>query len=95
MNNKLIIQPITTAPKAGEQPALCWLGVWFNRKLTFHRYVSKRAAKAQVIAYHIQGLARIVHGPPASALCKAVVMYVLPFILYRTEAWYVGQKKPS
>jgi hypothetical protein len=46
VNNELIIQPITTALKAGEQPALRWLRVWFNRKLTFRRHVSKRAVKA-------------------------------------------------
>jgi hypothetical protein len=55
----------------------------------------KKAAKAQVIAYYIQGLAYIVYSLPISALHKAVVMYVLLSILYRTKAWYTGQKKPS
>jgi hypothetical protein len=81
--------------KAGEQPALRWLEVWFNRKLTFRRHVSEKAAKAQVVAHHIQGLACIVHSPSTSVLHKAVVMCVLPSILYKTEAWYVRQKKPS
>jgi hypothetical protein len=35
VNNELTIDPITTALKDGEQPALQWLGVWFDRKLTF------------------------------------------------------------
>jgi hypothetical protein len=35
VNNELTINPITTASKDGEQPALRWLGVWFDRKLTF------------------------------------------------------------
>jgi hypothetical protein len=83
------------ALKAGEQPALRWLRVWFDRRLTFCRYVFERAAKAQVVAYHIQGLACTVHSPSASALRKVVVMCVLSFILYGTEAWYAGQKKPS
>jgi hypothetical protein len=57
--------------------------------------VTKRAAKARVVAHHIRGLARTVHSPPASVLRKAVVTYVLPSILYGTEAWYAGQRKPS
>ena len=35
VNDELTINPITTALKDGEQPALQWLGVWFDRKLTF------------------------------------------------------------
>jgi hypothetical protein len=95
VNNELTVQPITTAPKAGEQPALRWLGVWFDRRLTFRRHVTERAAKARVVAHHIRGLARTVHGPPASVLRKAVVTCVLPSILYGTEAWYAGRRKPS
>jgi hypothetical protein len=95
VNNELTVQPITTALKAGEQPALRWLGVWFDRRLTFRRHVTKRAAKAQVVAYHIRGLAHTVYGPPASVLRKAVVTYVLSSILYGTEAWYTGRRKPS
>jgi hypothetical protein len=57
--------------------------------------MSKRATKAQVIAYYIQGLAYIVYSPFTSVLYKAVVTCVLFFILYKTEAWYTGQRKPS
>jgi hypothetical protein len=95
VNNKLIIQLITIAFKAGEQPVLYWLRVWFNKKLIFRKYVFKKAVKAQVIAHYIQGLAHIVYNPSASALRKAVVTYVLPSILYGIEAWYIEQKKPS
>jgi hypothetical protein len=48
--------------------------------------MSEKAAKAQVIVYHIQGLAYTVHSPFTSVLRKAVVTYVLLSILYRTEA---------
>jgi hypothetical protein len=50
VNNELEITPITTAPKASQDPALRWLGVWFNRKLKFRRHVSKRTAKARQVA---------------------------------------------
>lgn len=94
VNDNLTIHPITTAPKTGEQPALRWLGVWFDRKLTFKRHVSERVAKARKVSYHIRGLARTKDGPPASSLRKAVMTCVLPSVLYGTEAWYAGRTKP-
>lgn len=94
VNENLTITPITTAPKEGEQPALRWLGVWFDRKLTFKRHVTERAAKARKVSHHIRGLARTKDGPPASALRKAVITCILPSALYGTEAWYAGRTKP-
>jgi hypothetical protein len=94
VNGELTIDPITITLKAGEQPALRWLGVWFDRKLTFKQHVSERAAKARRVSRHILGLARTTNGPPASSLRKAVITCVLPSILYGTEAWYAGRTKP-
>jgi ribonuclease HI len=94
VDDELTVDPITTGPKAGEQPALRWLGVWFDRKLTFKRHVSERAAKARRVSHHIRGLARTTCGPPASSLRKAVITCVLPSILHGTEAWYAGRTKP-
>jgi hypothetical protein len=48
--------------------------------------MSERAAKAQIITHHIQGLAYTVHSPLVFALHKTVVTYVLPSILYKTKA---------
>jgi ribonuclease HI len=95
VDDELAIQPITTAEKDGEQPAIRWLGVWFDRKLSFKRHITERAAKARKVANHIRGLARIKDGPPAAVLRKAVVTCVLPSILYGTEAWYAGRYRPS
>jgi hypothetical protein len=95
IDDDLTIRPITTAPKQGEQPALRWLGVWFDRRLSFKRHVSERAAKARKVTYHIRGLARTADGPPASALRKAVITCVLLSALYGTEAWYGGRTKPA
>ncbi|RAL58502.1 hypothetical protein DID88_004006 [Monilinia fructigena] len=80
--------------KKGDQPALRWLGVWFDRRLTFKRHVAERAGKARQIARHIRGLAKTVDGPPASALRKAVITCVIPSLTYGTEAWYAGRTKP-
>jgi hypothetical protein len=93
INDILTIAPIVTAPTEGGQPALRWLGVWFDRKLNFKRHVTERTGKARKISHHIRGLARIVDGPPASSLRKAVTSCVLPSVLYGTEAWYAGRTK--
>jgi hypothetical protein len=95
VNDGLVISLITTAPKAGQQPALRWLGVWFDRKLRFRRHVSERTAKARQVAQHIRNLARTKDGPPASSLRKAVTTCVLSSALYGTEAWYARRTRPS
>ena len=86
VNRELEIAPIITAPKASQDPALRWLGVWFDRKLKFRRHVSERTAKARQVAQHIRNLARTTDGPPASSLRKAVTTCVLSSALYGTEA---------
>ena len=92
VDDDLTIQPIQ--PATGETPALRWLGVFFDRKLTFKKHVTVRAAKARKVALHIRSLARTTCGPPASSLRKAVITCVLPRLLYGTEAWYGGRTKP-
>jgi len=95
VNDEVTIEPITTADKPGEQPALRWLGMWFDRKLTFKRHIAQRAAKARKVAFHIRGLAKTIRGPPAHALRKAVITCVLPSALYGAEAWYGGRTKTT
>jgi hypothetical protein len=93
INNELIIDPIITAPKDRDQPALYWLGVWFDRKLIFKYYIYKRVVKARKVSYYIRRLEKIQNSPPASSFCKAVITYILPLILYSTEAWYTDRIK--
>ncbi|RAL58911.1 hypothetical protein DID88_009331 [Monilinia fructigena] len=69
----LTIQPTTSAPGDTKQPALRWLGVWLDRKLTFKRHIAERVEKARKVALHIKHLANTVHGPPAASLRKATI----------------------
>jgi hypothetical protein len=94
VDDDLVIFLITTTLKAGQYPALWWLGVWFNRKLRFWRHVSERIAKARQVAQHIRNLARTKNGPPASSLHKVVTTCVLSSALYGTEAWYAKRTRP-
>jgi hypothetical protein len=90
---QLTIKPISPSGE-NTQPALRWLGVWFDRKLTFKRHVATRNAKAAKVAYHIRSLANTAYGPPASSLRKATIACVYPSLLYGTECWYRGRTKP-
>jgi ribonuclease HI len=85
----------TNASTEEQQPALRWLGVWFDRKFSFKRHVRERCARAKLVARHIRGLAGIKHGPPAEQLRKATISCVIPTALYGAEAWYGGRKKPA
>lgn len=76
-------------------PALRWLGIWFDRRLTFKRHVERRVAATIKIANHIKSLGRVSRGPPADALHKAVTTIVIPSLLYGSEVWYKGRTKPN
>jgi ribonuclease HI len=93
VDEQLTIHPILPGGEHS-QPALRWLGVWFDRRLTFRRHVATRTAKAARVAYHIRSLARTTYGPPASSLRKATIACVYPSLLYGTECWYRGRTKP-
>ncbi|RAL67847.1 hypothetical protein DID88_008573 [Monilinia fructigena] len=90
---ELIISPVTAVGEG--QPALRWLGVWIDRKLSFKRHVLERASKALKVARHIKGLAGVKFGPPAASLRKAVITCVQSSLLYGSEIWYGGRLKPS
>lgn len=92
VDEQLTIHPILPGGEHS-QPALRWLGVWFDRRLTFRRHVATRTAKAAKIAYHIRSLARTTYGPPASSLRKATIACVYPSLLYGSECWYRGRSK--
>ncbi|RAL65124.1 hypothetical protein DID88_001230 [Monilinia fructigena] len=91
----LTIQPTTSAQGDTKQPALRWLGVWLDRKLTFKRHIAERVEKARKVALHIKHLANTVHGPPAASLRKATITCVMPSLLYGAEAWYPGRTRLS
>jgi ribonuclease HI len=75
-------------------PAMRWLGIWLDSKLTFKTHVEKWTAKAQAVAYHLRGLTNTRHGPLPSAVRRAVRACVEPILLYGAEAWYPGMTCP-
>ncbi|RYC80080.1 hypothetical protein BFJ63_vAg17035 [Fusarium oxysporum f. sp. narcissi] len=49
------------------EPALRWLGIWLDSRLSFRIHVEKWATKAQAVAYHLRGLINTKHGPQPAA----------------------------
>ena len=76
-------------------PAMRWLGIWLDRKLSFKTHVEKWTAKAQAIAYHLKSLANTTRGPLPHAVHRAVRACIEPTLLYGAEAWYPGMKMPK
>jgi hypothetical protein len=75
------------------QCALRWLEVWFDRSLTFKRYIQERCARAEKVARHLRSLANTKNGPHAFLLRTAITTVVIPTALYAAECWYEGRTK--
>ncbi|KAL9572092.1 hypothetical protein ACKAV7_003809 [Fusarium commune] len=68
------------------EPALRWLGIWLDSRLSFRIHVEKWAAKAQAVAYYLQGLTNTKHGPLPAAVRSAVRACIEPVLLHGSEA---------
>jgi ribonuclease HI len=75
------------------EPAIRWLGIWFDRKLKFTEHVRQRVKSTRKVTAHIHSLANTQRGPPAAALRKAIKTVVIPCLTYGAEAWYEGRSK--
>ncbi|KAK1948820.1 hypothetical protein LY78DRAFT_545870, partial [Colletotrichum sublineola] len=54
-----------------------WLGVWFDRRLSFRYHVEKGVGTPKKVAQHLRHLTNTKGGLPAAAVRKAVVTCVL------------------
>ncbi|KAF4471945.1 reverse transcriptase [Fusarium albosuccineum] len=79
-------------PKRAEK-AMRWLGVWFDRKLSFKEHVEKWTTKATKISNLLRRIANTQNGPPPEATRKAVKACVEPTLLYGSEVWYRGRNE--
>jgi len=82
----------STVDAVQDDGALRWLGVWFDRKLTFKVHVDKMATKARRTATGIRTLGNTVRGAPPRLLCDAVRVCVLPILCYSVEVWWPGME---
>lgn len=87
--------PYTISPP-GKGAATRWLGIWFDRRLTFHPHCKIMAARAKQTVTGILSLANTARGVRASLLRKVTTACVLSVLAYGAEAWWPGffwQKK--
>ncbi|KZL81234.1 endonuclease reverse, partial [Colletotrichum incanum] len=70
-----------------------WLGVHFDRRLTFKNHVRDLCAKACQAVNGLRGLGNTVWGAPAHLLCHAISSCVLPIQSYASEAWWPGRNR--
>ena len=75
--------------------ALCWLGIWFDQKLSFKTHIDEWATKASSLSFHFRSLANTQRGPLPSAMQRGIISCVIPTLLYGVEAWYPGLTRPS
>ena len=70
-----------------ERPYLKWLGVLFDRKLTFKYHVQAQSAKAMKTARAFFSLGNTLRGVSASLIHQAVTACVLPIAYFAAETW--------
>lgn len=89
--------PISTSSSTiSENPkALRWLGVLFDRKLTFKDHVKTQASKAMKVSKALSSLGNTCRGVPPYLLRKAAVACVLPIAYYGAETWWPGRTRPG
>ena len=72
-----------------------WLGVRFDRKLTFKHHVEHWSARANRVAGHLRSITNTHHGPPAWLVRKAIKACVEPVLYHGVDVWYPGQVMPA
>jgi hypothetical protein len=70
---------------------LRWLGVWFDRKLSFQHHVQTRIASANRTWCATQRLANTEWGLNAGGMRKLYVSCIVPIAYFGAEAWWNGQ----
>lgn len=93
VNNNLTIFLIVTLGASAIIPILRQLRVYFDRKLSQHRYITERYTKGNKVAFFIYSIARTINSPPLAAFYKAVRTVVEPTVLYGLEVQYQGARK--
>lgn len=76
-----------------ERPYLKWLGVLFDKKLTFKHHVQAQTAKAMKTARAFSSFGNTLRGVSAPLTRQAVIACVLPIAYFAAETWWPGREK--
>ncbi|KAF7139722.1 hypothetical protein CNMCM5793_007559 [Aspergillus hiratsukae] len=77
------------------RPYLRWLGVLFDKKLTFKWHIREMASKALIVANALRSLANTVRGVQPHLMQQAVTACVLRKVYYGAETWWPGRFRPG
>jgi hypothetical protein len=77
------------------RPGLRWLGVFFDRKLTFKGHVKEMAARAMVVANALRSLGNTVRGVQPQLLQRVTAACVLRKAYFGSETWWPGRTRPG
>lgn len=72
-----------------------WLGVFFDRKLSFKAHVQTACLRAKQITDHVQRLCRTVKGAKPALLRQAVQGCAFATLFYGAETWYGKHTSPA
>jgi Reverse transcriptase (RNA-dependent DNA polymerase)/Endonuclease-reverse transcriptase len=86
--------PITVSEDSG-RPYLRWLGILFDKKLTFKWHSRTMATKARAVAGALRSLGNTVRGVPAHLLQQVVKACVLRRAYFGAETWWPGRTRPG
>ena len=78
-----------------KRPYLRWLGVLFDKNLSFKWHASETASKALTVANALRSLGNTVRGVKPHLLQQAVTACVLHKAYYGAETWWPGRMRPG
>jgi hypothetical protein len=77
------------------RPYLRWLGVLFDKKLSFKHHVKNMASKALTVANTLRCLGNTVRGVNPYFIWQAIVACVLGKVYFGAETWWPGYSHPG
>ena len=84
--NQVVVLP--NGIKVHPSKVIRWLGVWFDRKLSFHTHVLKKSTAAKRALGALQGLANTEKGLSQSAIRQLYISTVCSVADYGSEVWW-------
>jgi ribonuclease HI len=93
-NPSVTAGPITVY-ESTDRPYLRWLGILFDKKLTFKWHAKEMAAKALTVASALRSLGNTVRGVQPRLLRQVVSACVLRKAYYGAETWWPGRTRPG
>lgn len=84
-----------TVTENKKRPYTRWLGIYFDKKLTFKWHVRMLAMKALKVAHALRCFGNTTRGASPSLLRQAALSCVFPIAFYGAEIWWPGRTRIS